>query len=445
MYNTKDNIVALATTPSKSALNVVRCSGSGAISAYKKLTQTKTKPIPKYVSLKTVYFNGLPIDEMLIVYFRGPKSFTGEDVLEFSMHGGYVVVKRFMEAIGALGFRQAMPGEFSYRAFINGKIDLVQAEAIGSLVDSRGHLDSLYSINNIKGSLSKKIIEIEKKLLNIITYIEHELDFSENEIDFVDINKHLSAVESVVFEINKTIKNSFLSNQSKSQISVVLVGKTNVGKSSLFNRLLGKKRAIVTQIAGTTRDSLEAELVVSDTNVSLVDTAGIRKTAAKIEKAGITKTMSEIKRANIILFVDDKNPAIEAEKHKNMLIDKKTILIQSKVDLSLNKKKRGVIHTSAKKNLGISKLFTEISTHISKEVDDFKLNNLFLINQRQKDLFIKVAADLKKASLAGKESRDLVVFVSGLRQAYNGFSQLIAPSDHNQILNNIFSGFCVGK
>ena len=445
MYNTKDNIVALATTPSKSALSVVRCSGSGAFGLYKKLTKATSVSPPNYVHLKTVYFKKSIIDEMMIVCFASPKSYTGENMVEFSMHGGHIVVGRFLEAVCASGFRLAMPGEFSYRAFLNGKIDLVQAEATNTLINASSNLDALYSINNLKGALSERILMVSKKLENIITYIEHELDFDEGEIDFKTISQHIEKVNEIVIEIKTTIDKSFLINQSQNNISVVFVGRTNVGKSSLFNRLLGRERSIVDPSAGTTRDTVEAALTIDNMGITLIDTAGIRKTTGSVEKQGINKTYKAISSANIILYVDDQNPAEQIKRDGTLLINKKTILIQNKTDINKIKKQKNIIYTSAKKNTGIKKLFTEISTILKKEIDAFRAANLFSINLRQKGHLLRTETLLLRAVKSGKKSQDLAVFASELRVAADELDQLVLNKNKENIINNIFEGFCVGK
>jgi len=283
VYNTSDNIVALATIPGKSALNVVRCSGLNSLLLYKKMfNQTKT-PSPNFLHRRSAYFNKQIIDDCMVVFFKGPKSYTGEDMIEISTHGGTVIVKKIIECIENHSFRQAFPGEFTYRAFINGKIDLMQAESIQSAVDSGNNLDALYSINNIKGSLSRKTSAATLEIQNILTHMEHELDFNEGEIDFKSQKEYIKNIKKTISSIKKIISYSYLASEKKSSLVIVLAGKTNVGKSSLFNSLLGRERSIVTNKQGTTRDTIEVEIVINKINVELVDTAGIRKTKEIVE------------------------------------------------------------------------------------------------------------------------------------------------------------------
>ena len=246
MYNTSDNIVALATIPGKSALNVVRCSGLSSLLLYKKMfNQTKT-PSPNFLHRRSAYFNKQIVDDCMVVFFKGPKSYTGEDMLEISTHGGTVIVKKIIECIENHSFRQAFPGEFTYRAFINGKIDLMQAESIQSAVDSGNNLDALYSINNIKGSLSRKTSAATLEIQNILTHMEHELDFNEGEIDFRSQKEYIENIKKTISSIKKIISYSYLASEKKSSLVIVLAGKTNVGKSSLLNTFAQRERRSAT-------------------------------------------------------------------------------------------------------------------------------------------------------------------------------------------------------
>ncbi len=445
MYNIKDNIVALATTPGKSALNIVRCSGPGIIRLYKLLANTDQAPMPNFVHLKTLCYKNKPIDQVMITFFRGPKSFTGQDMVEFSVHGGPIIIKNLVSIIEGCSFRQALPGEFSYRAFVAGKIDLLQAEAINSLVNSNNQLDALYSLNNIKGGLSKTIKEATIGLEKLITYIEHELDFDEGEINFVKLKEHIGQALKIEKKINQVLDSSFLANENKSNLNIVIVGKTNVGKSSLFNKIAGFDRSIVTNTRGTTRDTVEIEATIDGFPVTLIDTAGIRKTKELVEKRGISRTYSAIKKASIILFVDDLSPKKTAMKYQKIINQKNIIFIQNKVDINKRDKDNKTVFVSAKKNTGISSLFTSLSTLIRDKNKDFMSSNLYLINSRQKSLLTSSSQKLKEARGAARSTKDLVVFVSKLRLCYTEISGLAGDYDKEKIINNVFGDFCVGK
>ena len=444
MYNTKDNIVALATTPGKSALNVVRCSGSGCLELYYHLTKLKKPPIPNMSCLKSVYNKDSIIDELMLTFFAAPKSFTGENVLEFSSHGGLIIAKKLISTIESFGFRQAMPGEFSYRAFLNGKIDLIQAEAISTIVDSNKNLDVLYSINNLKGSLSSPIKKILQECENVLAYMEHEMDFNENEIAFTRLSEYKKSFNKLEKKASKIIYASFLAKENKGNITISLAGKTNAGKSSLFNKLIGYERSIVTEQEGTTRDTVEASLIIGGQDVSLIDTAGIRKTKNVIEKKGISRTYDAINRSDLVLFVDQEDPIKESKKYSKILKNKEILFIKSKDDTKTIKTK-GVISTSSKKEGGTSLLFTELLTFIKKHGDSFSNKYMFLINSRQRASLVSFVEEIKRGSVALTKTKDLVIASSYLRGAHDNLASLLHGGDKNSTINKIFKGFCVGK
>ena len=444
MYNTKDNIVALATTPGKSALNVVRCSGSGCLELYYHLTKLKKPPIPNMSCLKSVYNKNSIIDELMLTFFAAPKSFTGENVLEFSSHGGLIIAKKLISTIESFGFRQAMPGEFSYRAFLNGKIDLIQAEAISTIVDSNKNLDVLYSINNLKGSLSSPIKKILQECENVLVYMEHEMDFNENEIAFTGLSEYKKSFNKLEKKASKIIYASFLAKENKGNITISLAGKTNAGKSSLFNKLIGYERSIVTEKEGTTRDTVEASLIIGGQDVSLIDTAGIRKTKNVIEKKGISRTYDAINKSDLVLFVDQEDPIKESKKYSKILKNKEILFIKSKDDTKTIKTK-GIISTSSKKEGGTSVLFTELLTFIKKHGDSFSNKYMFLINSRQRASLVSFVEEIKRGSLALTKTKDLVIASSYLRGAHDNLASLLHGGDKNSTINKIFKGFCVGK
>lgn len=445
MYNTSDNIVALATIPGKSALNVVRCSGLNSLLLYKKMfNQTKT-PSPNFLHRRSAYFNKQIIDDCMVVFFKGPKSYTGEDMIEISTHGGTVIVKKIIECIENHSFRQAFPGEFTYRAFINGKIDLMQAESIQSAVDSGNNLDALYSINNIKGSLSRKTSAATLEIQNILTHMEHELDFNEGEIDFKSQKEYIKNIKKTISSIKKIISYSYLASEKKSSLVIVLAGKTNVGKSSLFNSLLGRERSIVTNKQGTTRDTIEVEIVINKINVELVDTAGIRKTKEIVERKGVSRTYRAIKKADIVLFVDSRSPQKSFANFKVLLKDKKIIFINSKSDLKTHSKEKGSYSLSSKTGEGFDAVYKTIKEEVDVYLKNFIDNNLFLINSRQKKILEQAASLLEKTIVSYESTNDLAVAASFLRESFNMFKELQGYNNKNEIINNIFKGFCVGK
>ena len=447
MYNLNDDIVALATLAGKSALNVVRLSGQSSGKFYQHLTKKKTNPKPNHITLHNLYDPSTKkiLDQAMVVYYAAPKSFTGEDCLEIMTHGGLVIVNQLIEACIQLGAREAMPGEFSYRAFINNKIDLLQAESIAAIAETTSEIDTYYAINNLKGVLSQQIQKSYDIIQEIITIGEHELDFSDNEITFTKSSEYLSMLKKALNFINKMLRHSYVLEDNKTTHNVVIVGLPNVGKSSLFNVLIGKSKAIVTSEKGTTRDVLEQSVYINQHVINLIDTAGLRKTKNKIEKIGVQKSLKEIKKADIVLVVDDKNPDVIFQKIKKTINKKPTLLIQNKSDLISVKSKKNISFISCKNKKGIDSLTTKLSTLVNKNINVFTKQNSTAINRRQKKLLLAVQKGLRGVVLDYKANQDLTLCLSLLYLVSDKFNSLIRPVEKDEILNKIFGGFCVGK
>ena len=445
MYNTRDNIVSLATVPGRSALSIIRCSGSGVLTLYKSITKQKKLPLPNLCHLVTLYNKNTVLDQAMVTFFQSPKSYTGQNMLELSTHGGNVIVQNIIKTIERGNFRQALPGEFSYRAFICGKMDLVQAESISTIIDSNNSLDVLYSLNNLKGGLSKPIYKILNDIENIILKMEHELDFEENEIEFISFFEYLELIENITKEIDNIRKTSYLAEKKSSSLQVCLAGKTNAGKSSLFNAMLGYSRSIVTQEKGTTRDTIEAQLSIENIDTTLVDTAGIRKAKNIVEKEGVSRTFAAIQASDVVLFVDEKDPKKESEKYKDILGSKHVVYIKSKQDNPDIKAKTKTILTSTKRKNGTSDLFTYLSTYAKNYHSSFRSKNSFLISLRQKASLDSCFNKINIIKSEAKKHQDLVVLSSLLRDAHDSLSLAVYSKDKNEVINKIFKGFCVGK
>ena len=446
MYNVKDNIVALATTPGRSAINVVRVSGPSVKTLVESLfLKTKKKLKPNYCLVAELFCPATKsfLDQSIVSFFKGPKSFTGQDVVEISTHGGTVVVKKVIRVLCSLGCRNAQEGEFSYRAFINGKIDLIQAEAIANIINTNSDLDTLFSLENLSGSLSKRISLLCNKLKNIITYMEHELDFNEEEIDTLSFAEYSKKIKGLVREVDNVLNSSFFENQSGADLVVSILGRPNVGKSSLFNALLGHDRSIVTSVSGTTRDIVDAGLTIGGIQVSLVDTAGIRKTKNIIEEEGIKRAADKIKESDLILLVDDKNP-LKAYANLN-ISNKNVVFVQNKIDVNKKVKDKGVFLVSCNKKIGLSKLFTYLSTYVDEHRLNFLKENSFILSDRVSALLRDFIQRLLEVEALLKKTSDLALIVSALYDSYDVFISTTHPSNKDEIINNIFKGFCVGK
>ena len=448
MYQTNDDIAALATLSGRSALNVIRVSGKSCMSIYKKTTGIKTSPKPNLVKLCCLKNprNQEPVEQAMVTFFKGPKSFTGEDCLEFSVHGGSVVANKILNILYNLGVREAMPGEFAYRAFINNKIDVLQAEAINALIESDNDIDGYYSLNSLFGGFSKRIKKSLSELKALMALCEHELDFSEEEITLTSHEDYLKRINLIRKSITKTLKTSYTKDSRKSCTQIAIIGKPNAGKSSLFNLLIGRSKSIVTNIEGTTRDILDQEIYIEENLVKIIDTAGIRDSKNKVEKIGIKRSLQEIEKSDIILIIDEKDPRPIYEKIKKNIDKKPFLLIRNKIDLcGADKQSQDIIRISCKNHQGISKLITTLSTIIKNKVGVFKKQYLLMLNARQEKALLKIEEQLKLAYEDLKKNKDLTLCLSILYGAMEEYNTLIRPVEKNEILNEIFGGFCVGK
>ena len=445
MFRNNDNIVAVATTPStSSALNVVRCSGGTVFDVYKKMTKKTKNPKPNSAYLRSLFDkqNNL-LDKSVVTSFVGPNSFTGENIVEFSIHGGSSVLNAVIDALVSFGCRVAEPGEFSYRAFINGKVDLIQAEAINSLIKSNSNMEARFSLNSLIGKLSSVINKNIEALTELILYIEHELDFNDEELDFITKNDYIKKSEELYKQGKEVLLSSCFISDKKVDISVCFAGKTNVGKSSLFNLLLGQNRAIVNRLSGTTRDVLSETIIIDKTQISLVDTAGVRKTKNVIEKEGINRTKKAVFAADVLLFVDDKDPLGEFKKlkikHSNVLF------IHNKKDSATRQGNKKIIYTSCKNSFGIKNLLTSLSTKVLGVRDSFYYNKTFLLNLRQKKSLESYLKNLKVAINSFNETEDPSIFINCLYKALSSLTSTTKPIEKKSLLNKVFEDFCVGK
>jgi tRNA modification GTPase len=445
----KDTIVANATPLIPSAISIVRISGDKALEIGKKIFSLPEKITPRKVYFGKIFnHKGEIIDEGLFVYFQKPKSFTGEDLVEIYPHGSVPVVKSILEACFMYGARLARPGEFTERAFLNGKIDLLQAEAIADLINAKSERAAKIAVSILEGKLSKQINALREKLINLISLIEAEINFPED-VEEIDSSLIISQLEEVKSQIDKLLASYKKGNLIKEGIKLAIVGRPNVGKSSLFNALVGYERAIVSEIQGTTRDFIEESLKIKDIPVILLDTAGLRDTEDKIEKIGIEKAQEKINEADIILFVIDASSGFTEEDKKiyDKIKDKPHIIVVNKSDLN-NKpidffeKYDNIVYTSVINNQGIKELEEKIITSlgiIEKEDDLF-------INLRQSTLLKQAKEKIEEIEnhinylINNKEI--LMIYI---QEALNYLDEVVGAISTEDVLDNIFSKFCIGK
>ncbi len=449
----KDTIVANATPLIPSAVGIVRISGEKALEIGRKLFS-----LPEKIEERKAYFGkikdreGSIIDEGILIYFKAPKSFTGEDVVEIYPHGSVPVIKKILEEAVYLGARFAQPGEFTKRAFLNGKIDLTQAEAIAELIEAKTEAASKAAVNLLEGKLSKKVNRLKEKLLNLEAVIEAELNFPEDveEIPIEEIKKNIQDVIKQIKDLMKTYKKGQILREG---IKLAIVGKPNVGKSSLFNALVGYERAIVSHYRGTTRDFIEETVSIKGIPVKLLDTAGIRETEDEIERIGIEKALEKIEEADIVLFVFDASEGLTEEDISifEKIKDKNPIVVGNKKDLiKSDLDKTGKIH-----------YFRDIIFVSSKTQENIPLleekifQKLGLIEDTEQEIFINLrhfnklsrAKEILENLLENIDYYDLQreILMLDIREAEKNLEEITGEISTEDILGNIFSKFCIGK
>ena len=443
----QENIVAIATPPGIGALAVVRLSGKDLKPLYKEFTHKKPKN--RFALFTRLYHpkNNHILDEVVVTYFKAPGSYTGEDIIEISCHGGTAVKNSILQAAIDGGARLAQPGEFSYRSFLNGKMDLLQAEAVSAIISSKTSRSAELSLYHLEGKVSSLLGEIKSKIIDVLSIIENELNFSEDEISLTSYTTIRSMLEDVQTQINRIVDSSLIGKKIFSGIRIIILGRPNTGKSSLFNALLGHDRAITSPVAGTTRDTVESWFELEGVPVCLVDTAGVWESKKPLDNLGVEKTISELDRADLCLLVDDENPRALINTKFMKRYQHHYILIKSKSDLVSFPSivKDDIIFTSSKENTGINKLLTSISTYILNNINLADHTHGFMITQRQRGLLEESALCLNEAIDQLTEGIETDIVASTLNGFVVAIKDVVGEIPNKAIIQNIFSNFCVGK
>lgn len=450
-FQKEDTITALATPSGTGAISVIRLSGPDSFKFIDKIFEGKKKISDSASHTihygKIVDLSGLVIDDVLVSVFKNPASYTGEDSVEISSHGSQFIIQKIIKALLETGVRLAEPGEFTKRAFLNGKIDLAQAEAVADIINSRTEASLKGARNQLDGLLSQKIDSIRKSLVDSSSLIELELDFAEEDLEFMPSNKILAQTSSIISEITNLLETYKFGKVVRDGINVSLVGQTNVGKSSLLNYILKEARAIVSPIPGTTRDVIREEATIDGILYRFHDTAGIRFSDDQIEIEGVTRSRKSVAEADLVLFIYDILDGLDLElfnEIKTLANEKKIIKVANKLDLLENDLSTEVIQISAKTGQGINSLFkilkektfgAEIYTENTAIVSNIRHFNAL---KDARDYLLK-AEDSIKTGMTGEYSS---VY---LRSAIDSLGEIIGAVTSEDILNNIFSEFCIGK
>ena len=446
MINKEETICAIASAIGQSGIGIVRVSGPLAKSTSKKILQADLKP--RYAYYGAFYDQNNVIDKGVAIFFPGPNSYTGEDVVEFQGHGGTSVLRKILEITMSSGVRLAEPGEFSKRAFLNGKMDLIQAEAIQDLIQSNSEESALSAVRSLTGEFSIKINQVLSELISLRVFIEATIDFSDEEIDFIEsheVSNKLHTLKESLLDIQQTATQGAILRDG---IHVAIAGKPNAGKSSLLNMLTKESSAIVTDIAGTTRDVLKETIHIDGMPIHIIDTAGLHDSDDVVEQEGIRRAHNEINNADIILLVFDSrdskaNLSILPDSVKN----KPKILVRNKIDLAGNKssvKKVGnikEISISAKNGDGIDTLRESLSEFAGLNSG---IEGVFVARKRHLDAIEETLEFINSASSQlNSGSSELVA--EDLRQAGMKLGQITGEFSSDDLLGEIFSSFCIGK
>ena len=442
-----DTIVALATPPMKSALAIIRVSGDDAFEIVSKCFDKDIRSIDKRTLLVGSIKDGdREIDQVVLAIYKGPKSFTGEDLVEIICHGSLLIANEIMELLISKGARYATNGEYSSRAFLNQKIDLIQAEAINDVINATTKEAKDLSILSLKGETSSLIIPLKTRVADILSLIEVNIDYPEYEdIEVANKEKVVEVIDELVPQIDKLVKEGQEGLIVKEGVKVAIIGKPNVGKSSLLNALLGESKAIVTDIAGTTRDIVEGDINLNGIVLHLVDTAGIRDSEDKIESIGINKSKESVEKADLVIAVLDSSKDLDKYDEEILSISesKPRIIVYNKKDILKGEKAdKDRIYISASNN-DISDLKKAILDKVGVSNEAF--SNPSLNNVRQLGLLKSVRESLLKAKEDSLNDLSIDLVSVSLFDAYNSLLEILGEANQLDISKEIFSRFCVGK
>ncbi len=462
----QDTIIALATAPGTGAIAVIRLSGPNAIEWVSNCFESSSKKVLKDQKSHTVHLGHIKegehiVDQTLVSVFKGPNSYTGEDVVEISCHGSTYIQQRIIQLFLKKGARAAQGGEFTMRAFLNGKMDLSQAEAVGDLIASENEASHQLALQQMRGGFSSEIKKLREQLLNFASLIELELDFAEEDVSFADRDEFRTLLNTITEVLKKLIDSFALGNVIKNGVPVAIVGAPNVGKSTLLNALLNEERAIVSNIAGTTRDTIEDEISIGGIGFRFIDTAGIRATEDQIEKIGIQKTFEKIGQAKLILYLVDslacikddrlaKQDEIEILKIEKEHPKKHLIVLGNKVDqLSIEDQNHlrelipQIQFIAAKTGEGVEKLKDSFIEGV--HAGSITNNDTVVTNSRHFNALVKALEEVDRVQegLAEGLSSDLLAI--DIRQALHYFGEITGEISSDELLGNIFANFCIGK
>ncbi len=449
-----DVIVAISTALGKGAISIVRLSGKGSIELVNKVFKGKdlTKVESHTINYGFITYNDELIDEVLVSVMQSPKTYTKEDIVEINCHGGIATTNKILEIMMLNGARLAEPGEFTKRAFLNGRIDLVEAEAVMDLINSKTERARAVALNNLEGRLTSIIREFRQELLELLANIEVNIDYPEYEdIEEVTVSDIKNKISQMKDRLNEIISESETRKIIRDGINVAIVGRPNVGKSSILNRLIGQNKAIVTDIAGTTRDVVEGSITLNGIVLNFIDTAGIRETSDIVEKYGVERSIEEINRADLIILVLNNNEKITKEDMKllNLLDSKKYIAVINKKDLSrkINIEKlnlKNLIYTDTVSSDGVEELKKKIIELFN--LDEIEQNDYEIFtNTRQITLAKECLEILRDVEKAVNDNMFVDMIEIDIKRIWTKLGEILGENYSDELINQLFSQFCLGK
>ena len=470
----QETIVALATPSGAGAIAIIRLSGKDAITIAADVFQSVsgkdiTKQKTHTIHLGHIADNGKVYDQVLLSIFKGPNSYTGENVIEISCHGSTFIQQQIIQLLLRRGAKMAQAGEFTLRAFLNGKLDLSQAEAVADLIASDNEASHQIAMQQMRGGFSNEIAKLREELLNFASLIELELDFAEEDVEFADRTQFHDLLERIEFVLKRLIDSFAVGNVIKNGIPVAIVGEPNVGKSTLLNALLNEERAIVSDIAGTTRDTIEDELVINGMSFRFIDTAGIRETKDVVENIGIQKTFEKIEQAQVVLFLVDGSQLsvsdsqlsidklkIEIQQIRNKYPQKTLLIIINKKDLisaeligminnqlTTENGQQKTLFISAKNKEGIDNLKNTLLSFVNTGA--LRNNETIVTNTRHYDSLLKALEEVQKVKWGLNSGLSSDLMAIDIRSALHYFGEITGEISNEELLGNIFSQFCIGK
>ena len=449
-------IVAISTAPGIGGIGIIRMSGEKSFEILEKIFVTNDKPIAGYTMKygKIVDDKNVIIDEVLVSYFIAPNSYTRENVCEINSHGGMVVMKKILELCLKNGAVLAEPGEFTKRAFLNGRIDLSQAEAVIDIINSKTDKEAKASINQLEGNLSLEIKEIRKDLISMMADIEASIDYPEYDVEEVTTKKVKEVLLKQKDRLNKLEKSFDNGKILKDGIRTAIIGRPNAGKSSLLNILLNEERAIVTSVEGTTRDTIEEYISINGIPLKVIDTAGIREASDEVEKIGVEKAKKIAKESDLIIGIFDISRKMNKEDYEilDILKEKNSIIVLNKIDLEeqkidmdeIKKVNKPIIEISTKTREGIDNLYKEIEKIIEvKEISSD--NEVIVTNTRHKSLITKAIMSLDKSLETIENKMPIDIIVVYVKDILENLGEITGETVTEDIIQEIFSKFCLGK